>query len=102
MTRTNFEDAAVAARDVAELKDRFGMKDLHFWQLHHRINLEKNGDGIDAHLKYLATVRSLRSDQQQTARRFNVCLEERRARKPWPAAIEKARARVPGAQSFRR
>ena len=102
MARWNFKDAAAAARDVEELRRPFEMRDAEFWKLHHRENLEEKGDGIDEHLKYLAGVKTLQHDQQQTARRFNVCLELRRAGAPWSEAIEKAIAAVPGAQAFRR
>ena len=99
MGRLNFADPDAAAQDVAELRDNHGMVDRQFQALHHRRKLGPS-DGIAAHLRYLGKVQTeLRAEHQQTARRFRVCLELRRAGARWPEAAKRADELFPGAQS---
>ena len=98
MELINFDNAATAARDVTELRDRFGMTDQRFWQLHHRRDL-RYAKGIRAQVAYLERIQSLRVDHQETPRWVRACLEFLRAGAGRSAAIRESIANTPGARS---
>ena len=88
-------DPKVAALVVNELRIVYGMTDDQFQALHHRRNLWPS-EGISAHLRYLAKVKTrLRPDQQNLARRLDACLRYRREGKPWVLASQLALKEFP-------
>lgn len=91
-------DPAAAARTVEELRDHFRMTDARLQSLHHRRNLRPS-DGISAHLRYLSSVKTLRDDQQQLARRLKACKDFLAAGDSWAVASRKAEKAFPGSRS---
>jgi hypothetical protein len=88
-------DPKVATLVVNELRIVYGMNDAQFQALHHRRNLWP-GEGISAHLRYLAKVKTrLRPDQQQLARRLEAYLRYRREGAPWARALALALKELP-------
>ena len=84
---TTAQAPGIASLIVVELRNVYGMTDSLFRQLHHRKNLRAS-EGIDAHLRYLKSVKfRLRPAQAQLALRLLACLEARREGRPWEAAV---------------
>ena len=101
-TAAGAEDPAVAALMVNELRVVHGMTDAQFQALHHRRNL-RPGDGINAHLNYLETVKTrLRQDQQKLALRLEACLHHLRDGKSWGMASKLALKEFPARTVKRR